>query len=150
MKSCSNSSFILKPQKRSSWPALFCMLCSFGDAPSDVVERSADKPTDERVTIAVSTPPILHCFYPCFPYAQPKGGLRVSRFRAKRGGPIFSLAREKIGEKRALGHGLAHSAGTIQARAPIFRSLRAHILTLRALYSPRRLPRYTRFDSSCV
>ena len=29
------------------------MLCSFGDAPSDVVERSADKPTGVRVTIAV-------------------------------------------------------------------------------------------------
>ena len=97
------------------------MLCSFGDAPSDVVERSADKPTDERVTIAVSTPPILHCFYPCFPYAQPKGGLRVSRFRAKRGGPIFSLAREKIGEKRALGYGLVLSASDFRLE-PMFSS----------------------------
>ena len=28
-------------------------------------------------------------------------------------GPIFSLAREKIGEKRALGYGLVRSAGTV-------------------------------------
>ena len=36
-------------------------------------------------------------------------------FRRASGGPIFSLAREKIGEKRALGYGLVRAAGTVQA-----------------------------------
>lgn len=49
------------------------LLSTTGDAPSDAVESSADKPTGVRVTIA-STQLIQHS------YAQTKGGLRVSQF----------------------------------------------------------------------
>ena len=50
---------------------------------SDAAEKSADKPTDVRVTIAVLLLQILHYFHPCFPYAQSKGGLRVSQLKAQ-------------------------------------------------------------------
>ena len=51
-------------------------------------------------------------------------------------GPIFSLAREKIGEKRVLGR--VWCVLRVRFReAPKFQSLRAHKLTLRALnYAP--------------
>ena len=52
------------------------------------------------------------------------------------GGPIFSLAREKIGEKRALGYGLVHPASDFR-REPMFQASFHTIVTLRVSdYAP--------------
>ena len=57
--------------------------------------------------------------------------------RRASGGPIFSVLPEKIGgRKGALGYDLVRAAGAVQG-STIFRSLRTHIVTLRALgYAP--------------
>ena len=51
-------------------------------------------------------------------------------------GPIFSLAREKIGEKRALSYGLVHSASEFR-QEPILGLSFHSILTLRILTTRR-------------
>ena len=71
--------------------------------PADAAEISADKPTAVRVTIAVT--PLLLEPPPIHPYAQSKGGLRVSQCQ-KSSSPDTQVS------------GLFHFAGRADSRSP--------------------------------
>ena len=78
--------------------------------------------------------------------AQRGGSFRRGRFRRASGGPIFSLAREKIGKKRALG-----DAGCIlrcNSGRNLIYGYYEHTYSLYGRYGTRRLLRYTKFASS--
>ena len=96
--------------------------------PADAAEISADKPTAVRVTIAVT--PLLLESSPTHPYAQSKGGLRVSRWQIKAAartlscpGCSFYAAAFSRGSRKVLGcflqvARLTSTSASAQAIAP--------------------------------